>query len=423
MSRSPIVDLSEVGALRQTLAAKPPGIVHGVALLLTVTIAAGLAWAYFTRADLVVTGVGRLRPQSSPARSFMSGGGERVVPDYGGRVVAVHVEDGQHVDAGQLLFVVDARRLDNEISQLEHTVATARDELATIDRLRSLYTEQSAAARATLDAEIKYASRQRSRASGARSVAIRDADAELHRTTVERDRLAALHEEGAASASELEAAEHAVETARRAARRAALPADPARSRVIRRERDQLDADLAVRLEDLRTRALAVQSELAAAERTLTNRRLERDAATVRAHAAGVVTFLADVSEGTMLDRGTPAMLITEDEPLRIDAAMSAADVGELAPGMRARIKLASYDYQRYGAVYGTIERVSADSFADQGSAHYYIVSIRLDRQDIGDGADVAPLRPGMTGQVEIIVGSDRLLSLLFKSVRRAVSLG
>jgi hypothetical protein len=55
-------NLADCTEFRQTVQAQPPRLVHGTAFLLVGMLAAALAWAATTKADLVVRAQGRVRP-------------------------------------------------------------------------------------------------------------------------------------------------------------------------------------------------------------------------------------------------------------------------------------------------------------------------------------------------------------------------
>src|SRR5262245_49389986 len=84
-------DLAECSAFRQTLLARPPGIIHGTAGLLGLLLGTAVLWSAVTEADLVVRVGGRVRPRSLPQQVVYGAGGETFRTPAEGRVVAVAV--------------------------------------------------------------------------------------------------------------------------------------------------------------------------------------------------------------------------------------------------------------------------------------------------------------------------------------------
>jgi hypothetical protein len=62
MSRDQFVNLADCTDYRQALQVRAPWFVHGAAILLGLLLAAALAWAQLTKADLVVRAPCMVRP-------------------------------------------------------------------------------------------------------------------------------------------------------------------------------------------------------------------------------------------------------------------------------------------------------------------------------------------------------------------------
>jgi multidrug efflux pump subunit AcrA (membrane-fusion protein) len=92
--------------------------------------------------------------------------------------------------------------------------------------------------------------------------------------------------------------------------------------------------------------------------------------------------------------------------------------------MPARIKLDAYDYQRYGTVTGTVVFLSPDSGTGDGhQPATYLVKIALAATELGRGELRRQVKLGMAGQVDIVTGQERLLTLFVKKIRQSISLG
>ncbi len=121
-----IQDLADCTEFRQTLLARPPGIVHGTLVLLVAFLGAALAWSALTEADLVVRAPGRVRPIASPMKVVNTGGGKVLSGSVGGRVVEVNVREGQDVREGEPLIRLDTEQIDNEIAKRIRTIEPGR---------------------------------------------------------------------------------------------------------------------------------------------------------------------------------------------------------------------------------------------------------------------------------------------------------
>ena len=124
MPRGLIVDLADCSEFRQTLAARPPRIVHGTALLLLILLAAAVTWAALVEANLVVRAAGRVRPVEIPTRVFTSASA-----DLEGRVVEAPFDEGDVVRKGDVLVRLDTAHIDNRSPSSNRTIEASQDEL------------------------------------------------------------------------------------------------------------------------------------------------------------------------------------------------------------------------------------------------------------------------------------------------------
>jgi multidrug efflux pump subunit AcrA (membrane-fusion protein) len=121
-----------------------------------------------------------------------------------------------------------------------------------------------------------------------------------------------------------------------------------------------------------------------------------------------------------------AFAISPSDGVRVDAAIAAADVGHIRTGMRVRIRLDAFDWQRYGTLDGTIAQIGSDTESlavAGGQLPIYVVRIELDADTIGRGDLRGRLKLGMTGTVDVVTERRHLLPLLVGRLRQALSLG
>jgi multidrug efflux pump subunit AcrA (membrane-fusion protein) len=417
------VDLADCTEFRQLLDRRPPRLAHGTAFLLTGLVAAALAWAALTRADLVVRAPGRVRPVSSPKRVFNPGRGEVLSASAGGRVRAVHVREGDLVRRGDVLIELDTERLDNEIARVRRKIEVAREELRQLAGVQQIAGRLADAARAKIEAEIARAAEEIRQARDRQSADVQLLERQLQDGRAEEATLRKLVGTGAAAPLELikvsgQVAEYSAKLAK-----ARLPVDAGPVEVLRRDLVVAEKDSAVKREELAMKRGLKEGELAAAGTELANLELERRQATLRAPADGVVVF-GDVKAGDILEAGKAVVGIAEQQGFRFEAGVSSEDVAHLRVGMPARIKLDAYDYQLYGTLPGEVCFIAPDSTAAQADRPpLYTVRVEVKGEEVGRGALRGPVKLGMLGQVEIVTGRESLLSLLLKHVRQRISLG
>jgi multidrug efflux pump subunit AcrA (membrane-fusion protein) len=423
MRHDSIQQLADCTRFRQTLQARPPAILHGTLILVVALLGSALAWTALTRANLVVRGSGRVRPVTTPVKVFNAAHGEILSASAGGRVIEVNFRPGDVLERGDILVQLEVRRLDNQITEQRRAIHSGEDELARLNDLDALLDHQSISARAKAQAELDQAREHVRQAQQRQDADVRLAELEL--TTAERDETALrkLLERNAAPPLDLRKAGTVTLEAREKLARARLPIDGTHVAVLERALELVGPDHAVRRAELKLRREIRRTEVEAARAELRNLELQRQMATIRSPISGVVTT-GDVKVGDILEPGRAFAEIAQRDGFRFEAAISSEDVGHLRVGMLARIKLDAYDYQRYGTLDGTVCFIAPDSELPAGQAvGVYTVRIQVPRDEVGHGTIRGRIKLGMTGQVEVVTGRQRLLILLARKIRQTISLG
>lgn len=155
---------------------------------------------------------------------------------------------------------------------------------------------------------------------------------------------------------------------------------------------------------------------------MTSLRDRVDNAVVVAPVSGLVQSLPSPRAGMVVNPGEPvAEIVPDHEGLLFEARLSPRDVGFVAPGQRAKVKVDAFDFSRFGALPGVVESVSATTVADPRGQPYYRLRIRLDQ--IGfRGGDGLRLQAGMTGEADVRTGAKTVFRYLWKPVYTSLDL-
>lgn len=354
----------------------------------------------------------------------MSGGS--LSAGVGGQVMEVNFHEGDEVQRGDVLIRLDPQRLENELAKIERRIKAGEEELANMGELEALTTRRYEKGRAKVEAELTQARRQEERANRQQVSQVRLAELELERTQQERKRLEGLVAHGAESKGRHEEAIRKVREAEEKLKQSKLPADEGRSEVARRALEEGEVNYAVQQKELQMKRMLKRAEVDVAKLTLANLELERERTVIRAHTDGVVTA-GDIKVGDIVQAGKPVVAIAQQRGFRIDLAVPSEEVGHLSVGMRAKVKLDAYDYQKYGTAEGTVMFISPDSELVEGPDGsrrvIYMVKIALEREEVGRGDLRGHIKLGMSGLAEIVTGRESVLSLMLKKIRQTISLG
>jgi hemolysin D len=368
-----------------------------VGRLLVAFIVLLAGWAMLGEIDVVANASGKII-SSSRAKTIAS--------VETASVKAIHVTEGQAVKAGQLLVELDGSALEAE-----------RDK-ALVERAAALL--QTARARAMIDA-VK-ALRPPHMMPVAEAGAEKNADAQRHLASQYHDfdarlrhldgeiqrhlRTLPLVTERASDLRDLErdsyVSRHAYLDKEQARLEAEAQLDDARNR-----RAELIADALRQANELLTdgQRAAASLQLDAA-RTEARRKLLRLSAPV----GGTVQQLALHTVGGVVPAAQPLMIIVpSDGVVEVEALLENKDVGFVKEGQDAAVKIAAFDYTKYGTIPSRVAHLSRDAVQDERGGLMYSARIALARSDIDVQGTRMPLNPGMAVDVEIKTGSRRVI--------------
>jgi membrane fusion protein, adhesin transport system len=144
-------------------------------------------------------------------------------------------------------------------------------------------------------------------------------------------------------------------------------------------------------------------------------RLER--ATLRAPVSGVIQSIAVRGGGRVLKPGElVAEIVPEQQNVFAQVEIPAEKIGYITPGMPAAVKVSAYDYARFGAVEGEVDRISPSNMKTEDHRTVFIARIKLSSGFVGSKEAGRPVTPGMTVTADIRSGHKTALTYLFKPV-------
>lgn len=442
----------------------PPGRV--LTVLPTVFLAlllAAVAFAWWGHVDIVVTAQGKVVPSAKV---------KVVQAAEGGVIRAILAAEGDRVAAGQPLVELDPTETGAERDKLARQVEAGKLEIARLEALIGLGVlvrdqrdldptdyfaapdgtdpalARAAAERLAADwramvTDLEVAEREIARLSAARRslAAQRDKLAAVVPILAEREvSLGILLEKQLTARSEyLEVKRRLVEATHEIT---VTEADLARASAdIAKARADRDARLA-RAESERVKDLAQMREQTAAVTQELVKTAERDARrVVAAPADGIVTQLGISTVGGVVSAGEALMrIVPVDAALEVTATIPNRDIGFVAEGQEAVVKLDAFNYLRYGTLKGTVVGLSADAVDPMAAARAgagagaagaaspqgqnpqappsYTARIALASDAVMvDGRAVRPT-PGMTVTVDVRTGERRLIEFVLQPVLR-----
>ena len=441
-------ELAFLPAALEIIETPPSPIGRAIALLIMLFFCLALAWASLGTVDIVASAPGKIIP---------SGRTKVVQPFETGVVRAIHVRDGQMVQAGDALIELDPTMTEAErghlrsdliaeklnIARLHAAAADGADPLSDFDppadaspdiiaTQRQLLINQTAEHRAKLAAlEDQMRQKESERASIAATIEKIEAVLPVVQERTDIRKVLFDHQTGS-KVNYLEALQVLIENRKelevqksrlREADAALAAATQARAQAEGEYRRTLFSDLA----EAERKAAGLAHDLdKASERT----RLQL----LTAPVGGVVQQLAvHTIGGVVTPAQTLLVLVPLESHLEVEAMVSNRDIGFVSAGQDAEIKVDTFNFTRYGLLHGHVLNVSIDAITrdrreeatrdgspatekstsePKGQELVYAARVALDRTQMQIEGKSVPLGPGMAVTVEIRTGTRRIISYL-----------
>ncbi|MGF1752645.1 HlyD family type I secretion periplasmic adaptor subunit [Vibrio makurazakiensis] len=131
---------------------------------------------------------------------------------------------------------------------------------------------------------------------------------------------------------------------------------------------------------------------------------------------GTVKTLGINTVGGVIQPGMDIVeIVPTEDSLLVEAKIAPQDIAFLRPQLEAIVKFSAYDFTKYGGLEGQLEHISADTTQDEEGNSFYIVRVRTDKHNFGQNEEL-PIIPGMTASVDIITGKRTVLEYLMKPI-------
>ena len=428
---------------------------RAIALAIALFAAIAILWACVGQIDIVAVAQGKIVPTGrtkvvqAPALN----------PGESGLIKTIAIEEGAHVDQGQALIELDAtetgadrHRLGQQLAQVRLDIARLRSVLGLpggelLDQppqgtdplmlllAQSLRRSQLAGEAEKLASFDREIDRQQAEARANQSE-IRKYDEILPLAQERVDAKQTLLSKGLTPRMEMLQLQQQFIEMQRSRDAAFAHLSEAKSQIasIQRQKAQAEEefkrDRLKELADAEIQANALDQELRKADE---RQRLK----TITAPVAGTVQQLAVHTLGGMIQPGQTLMaIVPDDSGIEIEAMIQNQDIGFVAEGQEAVIKLDAFPFTRYGTVPGKIKIVSEDAVGggaqqqdgmnteaqgekagSQGQL-FYTARVTLDHTVMNvDGKNVK-LTPGMAATVEIKTGKRKLIEYLLSPLMR-----
>jgi adhesin transport system membrane fusion protein len=396
-----------------------------------IILLAFLLWATFATVDEVARGSGKVIPSRQV----------QVVQAVDGGVVAeILVREGQTVEAGQSLFLIDKTRF---VSSLRENRVQYLALLAKAARLRALAENTPFVLPPEIvqedprlvEEERRMYDARRNELAAQLSIArqqLAQRDQELIEVRSRREQAAQAHDltarelamtrplaaSGAVSDVELLRLERDVSRYRGERDQAGAQIARLQSSIAEASRKVQELEIVFRnqMRNELGETMAQLNSLSEGSTALTDRVQH---ANVKSPVKGTIKRLLVTTVGGVLQPGKEIVeIVPTDDDLLLETRILPKDIAFLWPGQKATVRFTAYDFAIYGGLEAVVDNIAADTVTDDDGNAYYLVRVRTLKSSLGKEL---PIIPGMVAEVDILTGKKSVLAYLLKPVTRAKS--
>lgn len=404
---------------------------RGLLYLVSIVLFLLIVWAYFAEIDEVAKGDGKVIPSQQL----------QVLQSYDGGIVQnILVEEGQTVEAGQVLLRVDPTRF---LSSLEENTTQFAALAAKVQRLSALTQgsplrfnrELFKKAPKIVENERKLYNSNLAEldevAAGSDSrITQRRQDVEEERASLSQyENMLVLSKKELAVTKPLLAsgAVSEIEILRLERQIVELEGNITKSNVaIERGLNAIE-EVIIAKEESRLKLINrwnqeltdATAEMARLQQSQTSLQDVVSQADIKSPINGTVQRLLINTVGGVITPGSEVVeLIPQDDKLIVEAKVSPKDIAFIRKGQPAILKFSAYDFSIYGGMSAEVQHISADAITNDKDETYYLIRLAT-QKNVTDKPWT--ILPGMIVQVDILTGKKTVLNYILSPLFNVTS--
>lgn len=396
--------------------------------MLALLVAGGI-WMFVGEVDEVAVANGKVIPV----------GNVKVVQSQNkGAIKELYVKEGDYVEEGETLLVLDTTKTQADVDQLKKQVAYYD---LTVNRLQAEMNDAAFVppasdddlAQKDIDAQValyksrraKFAADQEKNEAAVTqaAAAVEGAQAQLYKyrsleavAAEKESRLEELMQSDAISYFQLlEARATRVEYQRNA--EASEKSVTESEGKLAEARDNLQTTETAYRQDTMSQLVEAKRQLNAYEEELKKADDTNQQSVITAPISGRVNQLAVHTLGGVVSEGQAIMMVVPDDAvMEIEAYADNKDIGFIQTGQTAEVKVETFNFQKYGMVNATVDEISPDAGSnpqDKETYQKYRLTLGLENDTSG-----IELTPGMNVSAEIKIKKKRIIDFFLDPFRK-----
>lgn len=394
--------------------------------LTTILLVLALVWAYLGQIDIVAVGNGRVS----------NDGSVKVVQSASyGVVKRITAQEGQRVHKGDVLVELDKTTAEKELATTAQSLNIARAERDILRRLATGNGADDIINSAGVSDEAKAVLREFTASQlalvGAKEQALKGSIAS-HQRQLQFNQQTKAQLEGEAQKlkdrqvkvkqklesanaierirlqNELDTLEQRITTANSAATSQGQQVLQSQL-TLAQAQSQSQVSLAETNSSISGQVITQEQRIAELENNLAKAKRALEQTAITAPVDGTILALNTRTIGGVVNVAERiAQIVPDNDLLYVDVTLDNQDVGFIRVGQRVVIKVATYPFQRYGYLEGTVENISPDAIQDEKKGLVYKAKVKLSGAN-SSKKNRLKLLPGMSVSAEITTGKRRII--------------
>lgn len=394
--------------------------------LTTILLVLALVWAYLGQIDIVAVGNGRVS----------NDGSVKVVQSASyGVVKRITAQEGQRVHKGDVLVELDKTTAEKELATTAQSLNIARAERDILRRLAMGNGADDIINSAGVSDEAKAVLREFTASQlalvGAKEQALKGSIAS-HQRQLQFNQQTKAQLEGEAQKlkdrqakvkqklesanaierirlqNELDTLEQRITTANSAATSQGQQVLQSQL-TLAQAQSQSQVSLAETNSSIGGQVITQEQRIAELENNLAKAKRALEQTTITAPVDGTILALNTRTIGGVVNVAERiAQIVPDNDLLYVDVTLDNQDVGFVRVGQRVVVKVATYPFQRYGYLEGTVENISPDAIQDEKKGLVYKAKVKLSGAN-SSKKNRLKLLPGMSVSAEITTGKRRII--------------
>lgn len=424
--------LSQSALIEETAA---PYMVRTTLFFISVVIIGLITWAGFTDVEEIAVTQGEVIPSKHV---------QSIQHLEGGIIAKINVAEGELVDEGQTIFILDGTAVKQDLSaikakkhSLKYQALRLRSfinntrpnfkELGEEEMDQNLIDEQMKAFESMIDARdnekdviIEQITQKEAALAGfkEKKVTLRESMALVKE---EMDLKAKLNKKGHLSKFKLLQIQKQYNDIKGEFQETESDEKQA-EKAIAEYKNRLESLEANFVDDAYQQLNTVEGDINQIEETIKKLQEQVSRLEIKSPSYGFVKVLNIKTLGGVIESG---QILAEIVPLEgnliIETQIQPKDIGHVKTGQSVNVKVSSYDFSRYGTIEGVLKYISATTFINDDGTRYYMGRVSIEKNYVGSNEKKNLIVPGMTVQADIVTGSKSILAYLLKPIHTSVT--